>query len=79
MRGDIVQEQWAALAERLRQRWRKLTAGDVAYPYGSSEYLVRILQARYGIDTAEALLQVHEFTSGMENDAHSPPDEPPLA
>lgn len=58
---DCVQEQWPKLANKLRRRWRKLTADDVAYPNGSTEYLAGVLQERYGVDRREALLQVFEF------------------
>lgn len=58
---DDVQKRWLEMTDALRQRWRKLTIDDVAYPYGSSAYLVRVLQERYGIDSGEALLQVREF------------------
>lgn len=59
--ADRIRKQWPELASKLRRRWRKLTADDVAYPSGSAEYLAGVLQERYGIDRREALLQVYEF------------------
>jgi len=58
---DRIQEQWPQLTGKLIRRWRKLTMDDVSYPYGSAEYLARVLQTRYSIDNREALLQVYEF------------------
>lgn len=64
-REDRIHELWPLLGFRLRRRWRRLTEDDVAFPYGCTAYLARVLQDRYGIDHHEALLQVLEFEIGL--------------
>ncbi|MGH8112676.1 MAG: CsbD family protein [Rhodanobacteraceae bacterium] len=65
IRDDRVMLQWSWIADRIQRRWRKLTREDVVRPGGNSEYLASLLQVRYGVDRAEALLQVREFESGL--------------
>lgn len=62
---DRIEQQWADIAGKIRQRWRKLTADDVSFPGGNASYLARVLQERYGVDRREALLQVFEFESEL--------------
>lgn len=62
---DRIQEQWNALGGKLRRRWRKLKWQDVLRPDGDTEYLVALLEERYGVDRREALLQVFEFEVGL--------------
>ena len=62
---DRIQQEWTQISDKLRRRWRKLTADDVLFTGGSAEYLARVLQDRYGVDRREALLQVYEFESGL--------------
>lgn len=65
-RRDRIHEQWPLLGFKLRRRWRKLTRDDVAFPYGCTAYLARVLQDRYGIDHHAALLQVFEFEMRLD-------------
>lgn len=58
---DRIRGQWRNIPDRVRRRWRKLTAEDVLQPAGDAEYLAERLQQRYGIDRREALLQIFEF------------------
>lgn len=58
---DRLKDQWADIGGKIRRRWRKVTMDDVLFPGGSAEYLATVLQARYGVDRREALLQVYEF------------------
>jgi len=62
---DRIKQEWTEISDKLRRRWRKLTADDVLFAGGSAEYLARVLQDRYGVDRREALLQVYEFESGL--------------
>jgi uncharacterized protein YjbJ (UPF0337 family) len=62
---DLIKIEWPNIAGRMRRRWRKLTADDVAYAGGSAEYLAAVVQDRYGVDRREALLQVYEFESEL--------------
>lgn len=62
---DLIALEWPNIAGRIRRRWRKLTAEDVAHASGSAEYLAALVQERYGVDRREALLQVYEFESEL--------------
>lgn len=62
---DRIKQEWAAISDKLRRRWRKLTADDVLFDGGDAEYLARVLQDRYGVDRQEARLQVCEFERGL--------------
>ena len=62
---DRIQQEWTAISDKLRGRWRKLTADDVLFAGGSAAYLARVLQDRYGVDRREARLQVCEFEQGL--------------
>lgn len=69
MSDDRIRDEWLQITDKLRRRWRKLTAEDVLCPDGSSDYLARLLQERYGVDWNEAVLQVTEFESELWPDA----------
>jgi uncharacterized protein YjbJ (UPF0337 family) len=62
---DRIKDEWPEISGKLRRRWSRLTADDVAFPGGSAEYLAGVLQERYGVDRREALLQVYEFESEL--------------
>lgn len=62
---DGIREEWSAIAGRIRRRWRQVTVDDVSCPGGTAEYPAGVLQARYGFDRREALLQVYEFESEL--------------
>jgi hypothetical protein len=62
---DRIRQEWMAISDKLRRRWRKLTADDVLFRDGDAEYLARVLQDRYGVDRQEARLQVREFEQAL--------------
>jgi uncharacterized protein YjbJ (UPF0337 family) len=53
--------QWKHLGAGLKARWHKLTDDDVQVAVGNAEYLVGLLQARYGIAREEATRQIRKF------------------
>ena len=61
MNEDRIKGQWKQLAGKLKEKWGKLTDDDLKRTEGSSEYLVGIVQERYGIARDEAKKQVKEF------------------
>jgi len=63
---DRIKQEWTEISDKLRRRWRKLSWDDVLFKDGSAEYLAGVLQDRYGVDRHEALLQVCEFESQMQ-------------
>ncbi|HLI16973.1 MAG TPA: CsbD family protein [Rhodanobacteraceae bacterium] len=69
MSDDRIRDEWLQITDKLRRRWRKLTAEDVLCSGGNSDYLARLLQERYGVDWNEAVLQVTEFESELWPDA----------
>lgn len=62
---DRIEEEWSAIAGRIRRRWRQVTVEDVSCASGTAEYLAGVLQRRHGFDRREALLQVYEFESEL--------------
>lgn len=62
---DRIMLQWSGIGDLVQRRWRKLRRDDVMRPGGNAEYLASLLQVRYGVDRAEALLQVREFESAL--------------
>ncbi len=61
MNWDQIQGQWKQLTGTLRERWGKLTDGDLAQIQGKREQLEGKLQERYGISKEEAGRQLDEF------------------
>lgn len=59
-------DQWPEIGDQLCHRWRKLSRDDVRVPRGSAEYLVGVLQTRYGISRRDALLEVFEFECDLQ-------------
>ena len=65
MNEDIIKGKWSQLSGRLREKWGKLTEGDVAQEDGHREYLIGRLQERYGIAKEKAEVQVKEFERSL--------------
>lgn len=54
MAQDVVKRQWKLLEERVRERWRRFSADDVAQIDGDREMLVSKIQERYGRSREQA-------------------------
>ena len=61
MGGDVIKSHWAGLSVKMRMNWGKLTRADVSYAAGDRDYLVGMLQKRYGFHKAMAQRQVTQF------------------
>lgn len=61
MNDEKLKWQWKHLRAGLKARWHKLTDDDVQVAVGNGEYLVRLLQERYGIAREEAARQIRKF------------------
>ena len=61
MSGDVIKSHWARLSVKLRSNWGKLTRADVSCADGDRDYLVAILQKRYGFQKDMAQRQVKQF------------------
>ncbi len=60
---DILQGKWHELKGQVKQRWGKLTEGDVTRLSGKTEELAGILQQRYGYGKAQAELEINQWIS----------------
>ena len=61
MNEDKIKGNWKQLVGKLKQHWGKLTDDDLKVAEGSGEYLVGLIQERYGVARDEAKKQVKEF------------------
>jgi uncharacterized protein YjbJ (UPF0337 family) len=61
MNPDVIKSQWTRLSAKMRSTWGKLTYADVSYAEGDREYLVGMLQKRYGFQKDMAQRQVKQF------------------
>ncbi len=55
---DRISGSWKLFKGKVQKQWGKLTKDDIAAAKGRREELVGRIQARYGIDKAQADLQV---------------------
>jgi uncharacterized protein YjbJ (UPF0337 family) len=62
---DIIKARWTHLRTRLKLKWPRLTAGDIAQREGHRGYLVEKLRERYGIAKEKAQMQVKEFERSL--------------
>jgi len=65
MNTDRIAGQWKQLNGKIKQQWGKLTDDDLKRAEGSSEYLARKIQERYGIARDVADKQVREFEKAL--------------
>jgi uncharacterized protein YjbJ (UPF0337 family) len=61
MSGDVIKSHWTRLSAKLRLNWGKLTRADVNFAEGDRDYLVGMLQKRYGFQKDMAQRQVTQF------------------
>ena len=61
MSRDVIKSHWARLSVKMRSNWGKLTHADVNYAEGDREYLIGMLQKRYGFQKEMAQRQVKQF------------------
>jgi len=62
---DIIKDKWPHLSGKLKLKWPRLTAGDIAQLDGHRDYLIGRLRERYGIAKEKAEMQVKEFERGL--------------
>jgi uncharacterized protein YjbJ (UPF0337 family) len=65
MNEDMIKGRWSKLSSRLKDKWGKLTDGDVNLLAGHREYLIGRLRDRYGIAREKAEVQVKEFERSL--------------
>ena len=65
MNEDIIKGKWSQLRGKIKEKWGKLTEGDLNGAEGHREYLIGKLQERYGIAKEKAEVQVKEFERSL--------------
>ena len=63
---DRIAGNWKLFKGKVKKRWGKLTKDDLAAADGRREELAGRIQARYGIDKAQADKQVDEWMKGQK-------------
>ncbi len=63
MNWDRIAGQWKQFTGSVKERWGKLTDGDLAQIQGRRDQLEGKIQERYGISKDEAHRQLEEFLS----------------
>jgi uncharacterized protein YjbJ (UPF0337 family) len=63
MNWDQIEGKWKQATGKVREKWGKLTDGDVQMIHGKRDQLVGRIQERYGIAKEEAERQVDDFAS----------------
>lgn len=61
MNRDVIAGKWHQIKGDLKTRWAKLTDDDLERTEGNFEYLVGLVQERYGMVREVAERQVREF------------------
>lgn len=64
---DVFAGRWQQIKGDLKERWGRLTDDDLARGDGSFEYLVGLVQERYGMIREVAERQVRDFGRGLEH------------
>lgn len=71
MNWDEMRGQWAERKHTVRERWQELTDEDLIVIDGDREYLVAVLQQRYGTTRDAMEAQVKEFERHLEEPQHT--------
>ena len=61
MNWDLIEGNWKQFQGHVRERWGRLTDGDIDTIAGKRERLAGTIQDAYGITKAQAELQVKTF------------------
>jgi uncharacterized protein YjbJ (UPF0337 family) len=61
MNRDVIAGKWHQIKGDLKSRWARLTDDDLERTEGNFEYLVGLVQERYGMVRDVAERQVREF------------------
>ena len=58
---DILQDKWPELRDRVRQKWSRLSAEDIAGLSGKAEELASALRLRYRYGRVEADMEIRNW------------------
>jgi len=67
MNSDVIAGHWDQIKSDVRGRWARITDNDLERADGDFEYLVGLVQARYGMIREVAERQVREFGRRLEH------------
>jgi uncharacterized protein YjbJ (UPF0337 family) len=71
MNSDQLKGKWKQMKGSVKERWGKLTDGDLDVVDGQSDQLIGKIQERYGIARQEAQKQVDEWNSNVARESES--------
>jgi uncharacterized protein YjbJ (UPF0337 family) len=71
MNWEQIRGQWKQLKGKLKMKWGKLTDDDLDFIAGQKDVLVGKIQERYGLKKEEALRQVEEWNSTLNQENSS--------
>jgi uncharacterized protein YjbJ (UPF0337 family) len=75
MNRDVIAGKWRQIKGDVKSRWAKLTDDDLERAEGNFEYLVGLVQERYGMVRDVAERQVREFGRKYETADDDTSDE----
>ena len=58
---DILQDKWPELRDRVRRKWSRLSAEDIAGLSGKAEELASALRLRYRYGRVEADMEIRNW------------------
>ena len=58
---DILQDKWPEIRDRVRQKWSRLSAEDIAGLSGKAEELASALRLRYRYGRVEADMEIRNW------------------
>lgn len=67
MNRDLIAGQWHQIKGEVRNRWARITDDDLERAEGSFEYLVGLVQSRYGMIREVAERQVRDFGRRLDH------------
>ena len=65
MNSDVIKGKWKQLTGKIKERWGDLTDDDLQAADGHAEYLVGMLQERYGWSMERAEQDVRDFSDRL--------------
>ncbi len=71
---DPAEDKWKAMRSGIKQRWTKLSEGDLDNSQGKKERIVQLLEKKYGYSGEEAKKEYEDFLAEEEARRKLPSD-----
>lgn len=68
MNWETIEGNWKQFKGKVKEQWGKLTDDDLDIIAGKKDQLIGKLQARYGYEKDQAMLEVDGFASRLDAD-----------